>query len=316
MTDLRLIGTFLQAARHESFSAAAKALGISPAAVSQNIKSLEDQLGARLFQRTTRQVKLTPEGQRYLARCAPAVEALGEAAEALKSDRDSFRGHLRVTSTTSFGRRHILPAIADFQALHPDLRVELTLSDGFVDLVAEGFDLAIRGGLLPENEYVARLLLPVTMLVCGAPDYLARHGIPTTLADLARHRLVGQRSNPSQKVFAWEFGAAQGSGVERVEIEPVLVVNDPEGAALAAASGLGLAQAGSNIVLPLVRKGRLAIVLERRAVRLRGFYAVYPSRRFAPVRAGSRRFAPRRLTAFVQFLADRFADRSDLVFSA
>lgn len=304
MPDLRLIGSFLQAARHESFSAAAKALGISPAAVSQNIKTLEAQLGVRLFQRTTRQVRLTPEGQRYLARCAPAIEALDDAAEMLRSDRDSLAGRLRVTSTTSFGRWHILPAIADFQGKHPELRVELTLSDAFIDLVAEGYDLAIRGGILPENEYVARLLLPVTMLVCAAPDYLARHGRPRALAELARHRLIGMRSNPSQKVFDWEFATADGAVVERIAIEPTFVVNDPEGPALAAVNGLGLAQTGSNIVLPLVSKGQLEIVLADRAVSLRGLYAVYPSRRFAP----------RRLTALVQFLTERFADRSDLVY--
>lgn len=306
MADLRLIGAFLQAARHESFTGAAKALGISPAAVSQNIKSLEDQLGVRLFQRTTRQVRLTPEGQRYRARCAPAVEALDEAAQLLKADRDGLNGLLRVTSTTSFGRRHILPAIAEFQGLHPDLRVELALSDSFVDLVADGFDLAIRGGILPENEYVARLLLPVTMLVCASPNYLARHGRPERVQDLVRHRLVGMRSNPSHMVFAWEFGGVEGTGVERIEIAPRFIVNDPEGAALAASHGLGLAQAGSNIVLPLVREGRLSIVLEDRAVRLRGLYAVYPTKRFAPGR----------LTAFVQFLTERFADRSDLVWAS
>lgn len=305
MVDLRLIGTFLQAARCESFSGAAKALGISPAAVSQNVRSLEDQLGARLFHRTTRQVRLTPEGQRYLQRCAPAVEALNEAALALREEREGLTGVLRVTSTTSFGRRHVLPAIGAFQALHPDLNVELSLSDGFVDLVAEGFDLAIRGGVLPDSDHIARLLLPVTMLVCGSPAYLAEHGRPETPADLAGHRLVGMRSNPSQRLFAWEFSSPEKGGVERLEIAPRFVVNDPEGVALAAAGGLGLGQVGSNVVLPLAREGRVEIVLGDRGVRLRGLYAVYPSKRLAP----------RRLTSFVQFLAEAFSHRSDLVWT-
>lgn len=304
MTDLRLIETFIQAARRESFTAAAKALGVSPGAVSQNIKSLEDQLRTRLFTRTTRLVKLTPEGQRFLQRCGPAVEALNHAADDLVADRDAFRGSLRISTTTAFGRAHVLPLAVRFQAQHPELRVEIAFSDGFTDLVAEEFDLAIRAGILPENEYISRLILPVTPMVCGSPAYLAEHGAPVTPADLARHRLIGMRSNPSQRVFAWEFSGA-GKTVERMEIEPALIVNDPEALAIAAAEGFGLAQMGSNIALPRIEFGALRPVLANRAVQSRGLYAVYPSRRFAP----------RKLTAFIQFIADEMAQRHDLVFA-
>jgi DNA-binding transcriptional LysR family regulator len=302
MIDLRLIATFIQAARLESFSAAARVLGVSPGAVSHNIKALEEQLRTRLFARTSRQVKLTPEGQRFLQRCGPAVEALTHAADDLVADRDAFRGSLRVTSTTAFGRAHILPLATDFQQHHPDLKVEVSLSDQFVDLVAEEFDLAIRGGILPDSEYISRLILPVTPLVCGAPAYFAKHGRPDDPEDLAKHRLIGMRSNPSQRVFAWEF--AGEDQIERLEINPVFVVNDPEGAALAAAAGAGLAQVGSNIVLPMVADGRLQLALADRAVQTRGLYAVYPSRRFAPTK----------LRAFIQFLSEAFAQRHDLVF--
>ncbi len=299
--DLRLVATFVEVARRLSFSGAARALGLTPGSVSLNIRHLEERLGVRLLARTTRQVRLTPEGARYLARCAPALEALAEAEGAVREERAALTGRLRVTSTTAFGRTHLLPVIAGFTAAHPGVEVELSLSDRFVDLVAEGFDLAIRGGVLPVNEYVSRLILPVAMLVCAAPAYAARHGLPRTPEEIGAHRLIGLRSNPSQEVFAWEFADA-AAGVTRRPIAPAFVVNDPEGAALAAAAGMGLAQVGSNIVLPKVAAGGLVLALEDHAVRARGLYAVWPSRRFVP----------RRLTAFVAAVADAFAARPDL----
>ncbi|MDX8350641.1 LysR family transcriptional regulator [Cognatiyoonia sp. IB215446] len=303
MIDLRLIETFIQAARRESFSGAAKALGVSPGAVSQNIKALEDRLSTRLFARTTRQVKLTPEGQRFLLRCAPAVEALGDAATALQEDHAAFRGTLRVTSTTAFGRSHVLPALTEFQTMHPELTVELSLFDGFVDLVAEEFDLAIRAGVLPDSDYIARLLLPVTPMVCASPDYLKKAGKPETLADLAEHRLVGMRSNPSQRVFAWEFEPKTGRDPIRHEVTPCVVVNDPEALALSIVHGAGIGQLGSNLALPLIREKKAVHLFPESTVQSRGIYAVYPTKRFAPTK----------LTSFIEHLAETLANRPDLV---
>jgi LysR family transcriptional regulator for bpeEF and oprC len=302
--DLRLIETFIQAARRESFSAAAKALRVSPGAVSQNIKSLEEQLQTRLFTRTTRQVKLTPEGQRFLQRCGPAVEALETAASAIQEERAAFQGRLRITSTTAFGRAEILPLIASFSEMHPELEIELSLSDGFVDLVAEEFDLAIRGGIMPDSDYIARLLVPVTPLVCASPDYLAKHGKPKSERDLSNHRIIGMRSSPSQRVFAWEFADPNSKQPRRLEIAPDTIMNDPESTARAAALGLGLAQVGSNVVLPLVKAGQLQILFADQAIQSRGLYAVYPTKRFAP----------KKLSAFVDHLAEAFTHRTDLVF--
>jgi DNA-binding transcriptional LysR family regulator len=303
MLDLRLIETFIQAARRESFSAAARALGVSPGAVSQNIKALEERLATRLFARTTRQVRLTREGQRFLMRCAPALEALADAATELQEDRAAYRGTLRITSTTAFGRAHVLPAVITFRKLHPELEVELSLSDGFVDIVAEEFDLAIRGGILPDSDYIARLLLPVAMMVVASPTYLDEFGTPETPEALADHALIGMRSNPSQRIFAWEF--ADDAEVRRQEIEPALVLNDPEAISLAAASGAGIAQLGSNIAIPLIRSGALRHLLQETMIRSRGLYAVYPSKRFSPAK----------LTSFVEHLTATLADCSDLTWS-
>jgi DNA-binding transcriptional LysR family regulator len=302
--ELRLIETFLEAARRQSFSGAAKALEISPAAVSQNVKSLEDRLGARLFTRTTRSVRLTAEGERYFQRIEPALEALSGAADALAQERDEMQGWVRISSTTAFGRAVVIPLVAQFTHLNPRVRVEVSLSDEFVDLVAQGFDFAVRGGVLPVNDYISRLLVPVTPLVCAAPEYAQRFGLPQRLEDLATHRVIGMRSNPSQRVFAWEF--KRGQLPVKIDIDPAFIVNDPQGAAEAAKMGIGLAQIGSNIALPLTRAGQLVIALERFAIQSRGLYAVYPTRRYLP----------KRVSSLITFLADQCAERSDLIFDA
>lgn len=299
--ELRLIETFVEAARRQSFSAAARTLQISPAAVSQNIKSLEDRLGARLFTRTTRSVRLTPEGQRYFQRIEPAMQALGSAADALAEERDEMQGWVRISSTTAFGRSEVIPLVEAYMREHPRVLVDLSLSDQFVDLVAEGYDFAVRGGVLPVNDYVSRLLLPVTPLVVASPSYAKVVDLPQRIEDIANHRCVAMRSNPTQKVFAWEF--QRGRLPIQVDIDACFVVNDPQAAADAAAAGIGLAQVGSNVVLPMVRSQRLIVALQQHATASRGIYAVYPTRRYLP----------KRVSRLIDFMATRLAERADLI---
>lgn len=287
----------MEAGRLGSFSAAGKALNLSPGSVSQNIRNLEDQLGVRLFERTTRQVRMTAEGERYRSMVAPALEALHDAAEAARVDRESLSGTLRITSTTAFGRDEIMPIIADFQQKHPELKIELRLSDQFVDLVAEGFDLAVRAGILPENEYIARLLVPVTPMLVASPGYLTRYGMPKSLKELLKHRLIGMRSNPSAQLFAWEF-AEKAGGIEQVEIEPQFIVNDPAGLLKAARLGMGICQLGSNLAAPAIATGDLTHLFPETMVRSRGLYAVYPSRRFIP----------RKVELFIEALTSAFEE--------
>ncbi len=301
MIDLRLIDTFIQSARQGSFTAAAKVLGISPAAVSQNIRALEDGLQTRLFTRTTRQIKLTPEGARFLQRCAPAVEALAQAVDEVQEGRDALTGRLRITSTTQFGRRYLLPEIVAFQTAHPGLEIELHLSDSFVDLVANEFDLAIRIGVLPENEYIARLLVPITPLIVAAPSYLAEHGEPATLDHLAQHRLIGFRAVDSHRIFDWEIQGPDGR--RSIAVSPHLILNDPEAIGEAAAAGAGIAHVGTNVCLPLIREGRLVVLFPETAMSSRGVYAVWPTRRYVPAKS----------QAFIRHLTSAFSERADLV---
>ncbi len=299
--ELRLIETFVEAARRQSFSAAARSLQISPGAVSQNVKSLEDRLGARLFTRTTRSVRLTPEGQRYFQRIEPAMKALGSAADALAEERDEMQGWVRISSTTAFGRSEVIPLVEAYMREYPRVRVDLSLSDQFVDLVTEGFDFAVRGGVLPVNDYVSRLLLPVTPLVVASPAYAKVVGLPQRIDDIGNHRCVAMRSNPTQKVFGWEF--KRGKLPIQVDIDACFIVNDPQAAADAAAAGIGLAQVGSNVVLPMVRASSLVVALQQHATASRGIYAVYPTRRYLP----------KRVSRLIEFMATRLAERADLI---
>jgi len=281
--DLRLLNTFVQAARLESFTDAGRVLQISPAAVSQNIKSLENALAVRLFTRTTRKVRLTPEGRSFLSRCQPALDALDEAVSMASDEGANVAGTIRISSTTAFGRSHIIPIISDFIARYPDVRIELQLTDGFVDLVAEEVDMAIRAGVLPENEYVSRLLLPITPIVCAAPVYFARHGKPGKPGDLKGHSCIGMISNQNKRMFEWEFKS--GSRIVKQTINSVFTVNDPEAMVLAVLSGSGIGQLGTNLALTYLNDGRLETALEDYAVPSRGIYLVYPSKRYVTTRA-------------------------------
>lgn len=295
MLDLRLIATFIKAAGSDSFSEAGRTLDLTPAAVSQNIKHLEAQLGVRLFTRTTRHVRLTPEGSRFLARCGPSLAALDDAVRAVTDEAERIEGRIRVSATTSFGRHFLIPLVVRFMAEHPKVAVEIDLSDRFVDLVAEEFDLAIRVGHMPENEYVARMLLATTPTLVASPTYLERSSVPRSLDELAAHRSIGMLSNTERRVFAWEF-TIDGKGVRR-EVSADLVINESEAVTIAAAAGHGIAQVGSHLAAAWIARGELVPLLADCAPLDRGICAVYPTRRYTP----------HRTSAFIEFISENLS---------
>ncbi|MEM9278225.1 MAG: substrate binding domain-containing protein [Pseudomonadota bacterium] len=210
------------------------------------------------------------------------MEALDEAVELAGQEATQMAGRIRLTSTTAFGRSHILPEISKFMMRHPMISVDLELSDGFVDLVAGEFDFAVRAGILPENEYISKRLVRITPTVCATPEYFQKYGKPTTPQDIIRHRCIGMLSNPSRRVFEWEFADKNKAFAQPVE--PVFVANDPEAVVLAAVQGVGLAQVGTNLVEPYLNSGKLVTALSDYSVESRGIYLVYPSKRFVPTR--------------------------------
>lgn len=271
-----------------SMSAAARELGLSPAVVSKRLRRLEDRLGTRLLQRTTRQLALTEAGQGYHARVVAILASIEEAEDFVTRRSDRARGTLKVSAPTSFGRMHIAPHLARFLKDNPDLSFNLDLSDELIDIVGEGYDLAIRIAELEDSSLVARRLAPVHRVLCAAPAYLERAGTPASIAELQeRHVCISTRQ---QEI--WRLDGPQG--LELVRTGGPIRTNSSEVVREALLAGLGIALRSTWDVGPELREGRLRVVLPQfRASKNVGLYAVYPTRRFLPAK----------VRLFIDFLA-------------
>lgn len=252
---------FAQVAARKSFAAAARAEGRSPQAVTRSIAALEERLGTRLLNRTTRSVSLTSDGERYLVR-GRRVLAEFDALESPGGDEAAgLRGSLAVTAPVLFGRMHVLPVAAGFLASHPAVDLRLTLVDRVVSLADEGIDLAVRIGALPDSSLRALAVGRVRLVICASPGYLARAGTPAAPADLARHECIsftGTTPIPDR----WSL-AGGGRREKSVPVRSRLVVNNPDAAIDAAVAGLGLVRVPSYQVDHLVAGRTLRIVLAR-----------------------------------------------------
>ena len=235
ISSLRL---FVRVARTGSFTAAGKEAGLSQPSTSRIISKLEEDLGAALFIRSTHAVKLTEAGADYLKRLDPILAALEEA-DHLVSGEGELRGHLRVGAATSFAIREIIPRLPAFQALHPELRVDLVLTDSFQDLIEEAIDVAMRFGKLPDSNLVARKLMESPRMIAASPAYLAKAGMPKTPADLVNHKIILGPSSSSS--VGWTFEKDGKTTSVRVNSKLMVTVN--EGATAAALAGLGIMSA-------------------------------------------------------------------------
>lgn len=272
MDHLGDLDIFARVVTAKGMSAAGRELGLSPAVISKRIRRLEEALGVRLLQRTTRQIALTEAGQGFYARVVSILASVEDAQAWVASGAAAARGLLRVSAPTSFGRMHVAPHLGPFLDAHPGVRIDLVLSDSFVDLVAGGFDLAIRIGELPDSSLVAKRLAPNHRVLCASPAYLARHGMPEAIGDLARHTLVTHNADH------WRLEGPQG--VETVRVEGRLRTNSSEVVREAALAGLGIALRSTWDVGPDLKAGRLVHVLpEWTGGRRIAVHAVYPSRR-------------------------------------
>ncbi len=245
-----------------SFSEAARQLHITPAAVGKSIGLLEARLGVRLFNRTTRQLSLTPEGERVVERARTALLALDEAGAVARADAE-VRGLVRISCGAGYGRQFVLPAIARIQDKHPGLRIELNLSDQFVDLVKEGFDIGIRGGSAPPQDMVARRVSKVTTALVASPAYLKAHGTPQDWTELADHRRIGLRFG-SGRMSHWNFKVSNKT--HTFDRNPSLLLSAPEVVVDAALMHQGIAQLAQHHALEALRTGALVPVLQHQHV--------------------------------------------------
>lgn len=260
MTNLALLASFTAAAEAGTFTAAAARLDLTPAAVSKNVARLEAELGVRLFNRSTRQLRLTAEGDTFRERAAAALRMLDEALAEVGRTRGAPVGRVRISVGVSFGRRYVLPLLPDLTTAHPQLQIELSLDNRTVDLLAEGFDIGIRGGVIPDSGLVARRIAKLPLVLVASPSYLRRHGVPETPDELAQHRLLGVRLSSGQEI-PWRFRKPGGrSSVERPVNAP-LWLSDPEALLDPALAHAGIAQLGLHHAMPFLRSGRLKAVL-------------------------------------------------------
>ncbi|MFN3719770.1 MAG: LysR family transcriptional regulator [Rhizobium rhizophilum] len=290
MTNLGDLEVFVRVIAAGSMSTAARDLGLSPAVVSKRIKRLEDKLGTRLLQRTTRQISLTEAGQGFHERVLTVLGGLEEA-EAFASGRSSeVNGTLKISASTSFGRMHVAPHLKPFMEAHPDLAIHLVLSDDFTDIVGGGFDLAIRIAELNDSSLVARRLAPVRRVLCAAPSYLAEHGTPETLDDLKKHRCL-----PAHNHESWRLEGPNGPVTLRPE--GMLITNSSEVLREAVIAGLGIALRSTWDVGAELKSGKLVQVLPQyESSRNVALSAVYPSRQFLPAK----------VRLFIDYLAELY----------
>lgn len=276
MDRLRALEVFVEVVRKNGFARAADAQGTSPANVTRIVADLESHLGTRLLNRSSRKMSLTESGEALYARAKAIVEDVAEVEAIASATAPHPRGLLRINAPLSFGIRHLAPLWPKFMALYPDVELDIDLIDRVVDIVEEGYDLAIRISRRGSATHAARKLATSRNLCCAAPSYLALHGTPQVPADLAQHNCVGYRY--ASTADEWHFSDTHGA-VHSVRVSCRLHANNGDTARAAALAGQGIILQPSFLVGEDLRAGRLVPLLP-------GFYlpdtdvlAVYPSRR-------------------------------------
>ena len=281
--------TFVRVAELGTLSAAARESGLTQPAVSQQIAALERHLDVRLFNRSTRQLALTEGGETFYQHARQILQALDEAEERTGALSSALRGNLRIHGPVGFGQMHLSPIIIEFQRQHPDLTIELVLDDRFVDLIAEGVDVAIRFGDLKSSDLIARKLATFERILVASPDYIAAHGKPQTADDLIQHRYIR---------FSW---APQGESVPLIgphgavtaPIRSTFLANNAFVLNDAISAGLGIGGAQLPLVQSLLDSGKLVRILPEYAYAPMDIHVVY----------ASARFLPRKVRAFIDHFA-------------
>ncbi len=274
------IDEFVATAEAESFSQAARRLGLSTSGVSREVARLEERLQTRLLYRTTRRVSLTDAGRAFLTRCRQLVHDRDEALAAVGEEDGEVKGLLRMTCSTAYGERYVVPAVNAFVLAHPRLSVHIELDDAVRDIVSEGFDLAIRFGRLTDSRLIAKRLASRTRRLCAAPAYLERAGTPRTIAELEGHACV------LGAVDAWPFRDPGPEGDREIVFKPQGRWRCNSGQAVldATLQGLGICQLPNFYVDAAVAEGRLVPLLEDCLPADEGVWAVYPHLRLLPAK--------------------------------
>ncbi|HEY9272413.1 LysR family transcriptional regulator [Achromobacter sp.] len=293
--ELQLV---VELVRAGGMSAAARELGVTPAAVSKRLAQIEARLGVRLVNRSTRRLSLTAEGEVYLENARRILGEIEDLDQLIASRQDSPRGLLKVNAPLGFGRSYIAPAIAEFAQAYPEVSLQLQLTDSPADFVRDAFDVAVRFGDLPDTRLIARKIAPNRRLVCASPGYLKAHGVPATPHDLTRHQCIVLRQNEAAYGL-WRF--TKGRRSETVKVRGNLSSNDGEVTLTWGLAGLGILQRAEWDLARYLRSGRLVQVLEDYALPQADIYAVFPERHHLSAK----------VRVFVDFLVAYFRKGAD-----
>jgi LysR family transcriptional regulator for bpeEF and oprC len=275
MDHLICMRTFARVAELSSFTKAADALELSRAVVSTQIADLEKHLGVRLFHRTTRRVTLTPDGAEYFDRSRRILADVAAADEAVRLAKQRPQGRLRVDVPVAFGRHLLMPALAQFTARYPDLSLEVQYNDRVIDLIQEEVDVAVRSSTERDPNLIERRVCRTRVLACASPEYLAKHGVPVTLDDLYKHRLIGTLSNSNGKPKPWMF--QRGSVRKQLKLPFTVAFNSYEATVSAALRGVGIVQSVDLMVAEALARGKLHIVLPDWSTGGKHMSIVYPA---------------------------------------
>ena len=298
MDRLLSMAVFKRAVEAGSFAAAARHFGISPEMVGNHVRGLETHLGVRLLNRSTRRLNVTEAGSMYYERCTRILSDIQDAEAEVGTLQASPRGLLRLAAPVTFGIRHIAPAVSDYMARYPEVKIDIAVSDRFVNLIEEGFDLAIRIGDLPDSNLIARRLASARLVLCAAPAYLQRAGHPQTPADLSRHAcLIYTEAHAPD---TWHFRARDGR-TETVNVSGPLTSTNPVFVHRVALAGHGVVLGPSYELGGDIAEGQLVQLLTDWQSRELSIYALYPHRSLLTAKVRS----------FVEFLAERFASEPE-----
>ena len=295
MDTLTRMRAFIAVVEAEGFSAAARKIGRSKALLSKYVRELEDDLGALLLNRTTRQFSLTEAGHTYFRRASEIIREIDSLADSVRESSGDVKGRIKLSAPRTFADAPIGQSLIDFAAAHPDIVLDINLDDRFVDLVEEGFDLAIRIARLENSSLIARRLAPFSVKVCAAPALIERRGAPRRPQDLADLPCIIDTNG--RWLSNWPFIGDDGETVT-VPVSGPIEVNSPLAARAAALAGLGFAILPDFIAAPEIEAGRLTTLFDDRMPTDAGIFAVYPHRRYLPAK----------VRVFVDFLVQWFRD--------
>ena len=294
MDKLTSMVVFTKVAKAGSFASAAKELGLSRAMATKHVMQLENSLGIRLLNRTTRNLSLTEVGAVYLERCLQVLDDIEETELAVTRLQTEPRGTLKVNSAPFFGAYHLAPAIAAYHEIFPDVSVELVLQAGYVDLIEEGFDLAVHLDDLHDSSLIARRLGSSQRVVCGSPSYFKKHGMPSTPEDLKKHNCLVNSTLPPRD--QWHFSEPETGKTTMIKVSGTLQANVADAIRMAAINGLGVCLLPTYMAGQDLRKGRLQAVLQHHVPAPMEIHAVYPHRKHLSAK----------VRTFVDFLHERF----------